>query len=143
MDEQRLTRALRHGPRFATEYVPSPLALDDAAMVRPPIGAGRLVLVIAVTALLLVALLAVLLAVGTPKDRRPLANGPIAFARSGSGPQGPNGWVERDIYLLREDQDAHRIVGSDADGVDQVCPAFSPDGRRLAHGEATGTFDTG
>jgi Tol biopolymer transport system component len=38
---------------------------------------------------------------------------------------------------------ARRIVGSDAETLDQVCPALSPDGRRLAHGEAQGTVDTG
>jgi Tol biopolymer transport system component len=143
MDEQRLMRALRHGPRFATLYVPTPLALDDAPRVRPRADAGRLVLAIAITALLLVALLAGLIAVGSPRDRRPLANGWIAFARAGSGPQGPNGGVERDIYIVGMGQAARRIVGSDAESLDQICPAFSPDGRRLAHGEAAGTVDTG
>ena len=37
---------------------------------------------------------------------------------------------------VREGEAARRIVGSDADSLEQVCPAFSPDGRRLAHGEA-------
>ena len=144
MDEQRLERALRQGPPFATRYVPSSLALDDAPVVRPPVGVGRLVLVIAVTALLLVGRLAGLVAVGILRnDDRPVSNGWIAFARFGSGPPGPAGWVECDIYLVREGEAAHRIVGSDADSLDQICPAFSPDGTRLAHGEADGTPDTG
>lgn len=63
---------------------------------------------------------------------------------------GSNGWVafaadgpERNIYLVREGQPAHRIIGFDSDGLDQICAAFSPDGARLAHGEAEGTADSG
>ncbi len=56
-----------------------------------------------------------------------------------------NGWVaftaglydgDHDLYLVREGQDARRIVGSDTDKRHQRCPAFSPDGGRLAYGEA-------
>jgi dipeptidyl aminopeptidase/acylaminoacyl peptidase len=143
MDEQRLERALRQGPPFATEYVPASLGLDEQPTVRGP-SAGRLVLIIAVTALLLVGMLAGLAALGAFRDDdRGASNGWIAFARSGSGPRGASGWVERDIYLVREGEAAHRIVGSDAEILDQVCPAFSPDGRRLAHGEAEGTAGDG
>jgi len=143
MDEPRLERALRQGPPFATMYVPSSLALDERPVVRGPVSVTRLVLVIAVTTLLLVGLLAGLVAVGrSQNDVRPASNGWIAFARSGSGLRGRDGWIERDIYLLREGGTAHRIVGSDADRLDQICPAFSPDGRRLAYGEAQGTVDT-
>lgn len=142
MDEQRLERALRQGPPFATKYVPSSLALDDAPIARPSVGAGRLVLIIAVTALLLVGLLGGLVAVGVlQNDDRGASNGWIAFARYGTDRSA--GPVERDIYLVREGQTAQRIVGSDANGLDQICPAFAPDGRRLAHGEADGTADTG
>ena len=143
MDEQRLERALRQGPPFATGYVPSSLALDPHLGVRRPVSVGRLVLVITVTALLLLALLAGLVAVGRLQNHvGPASNGWIAFARPGSGPRGPNGWIERDIYLLQEGGTAHRIVGSEAETLDQICPAFSPDGKRLAHGEAEGTVDT-
>jgi Tol biopolymer transport system component len=143
MDEQRLERALRQGPPFATGYVPSSLALDEQPVVRGPVSVGRLVLIMAVTALLLVGILAGLAALGAFRDEDgPASNGWIAFTRFGSGPRGPAGWVERDIYLVREGEAAHQIVGSDADSLDQVCPAFSPDGRRLAHGEADGTADT-
>jgi Tol biopolymer transport system component len=144
MDEQRLERALRQGPPFATRYVPSSLALDERSAVRGLVSVGRLVLIMAATALLLVGMLAALAAGGTFRDDQgPISNGWLAFVRSGSGQQGPNGWVERDIYLGRPGEAAHRIVGSDAESLDQVCPAFSPDGRRLAHGEAEGTLDTG
>ena len=45
MDEQRLERALRQGPPFATRYVPSSLALDARPVVRSRASVGRLVLV--------------------------------------------------------------------------------------------------
>ena len=141
MDQQRLERTLRQGPPFATRYVPSSLALDDMATMRPLVSMGRLVLVITITGLLLVGLLAGLALVGARRDALPPANGWIAFVRS--GPTDPGGREEHDIYLVREGEAAHRIVGSDADRTEQLCPAFSPDGRLLAHGEAEGTADTG
>ena len=141
MDEQRLERALRQGPPFATRYVPSSLALDDSPVVRGPINVGRLVLIIAVTALLLVGMLAGLAALAAFRDEDGGAsNGWVAFARYSDRSAG---LVERDIYLVREGEAARRIIGSDSDGLDEICPAFSPDGARLAHGEANGTEDTG
>jgi dipeptidyl aminopeptidase/acylaminoacyl peptidase len=140
MDEQRLERALRQGPPFATKYVPSSLALDEQPVVRGP-SVGRLVLIIAVTALLLVGTLAGLAALGAFRgDNGGAPNGWLAFARHADQSAG---LVERDIYLVREGESARRIIGSDSDGLDQICPAFSPDGARLAHGEAEGTVDAG
>jgi WD40 repeat protein len=127
MDEQRLERALRQGPPFATRYLPSSLALDEQPVVRGPVSVGRLVLIIAVTALLLAGMLAGLAALGAFRDDAPASNGWVAFV------------VEADIYLVREGEAARRIIGSDSDGLDQICPAFSPDGRRLAHGEGDET----
>ena len=144
MNKQRLERALRQGPPFVTGYVPSPLVFDAHPVVRGHVGVARLVLILAVTSLLLVGVVAALSAAGGLRnDGRPISNGWIAFVRGGSGPAGPNGWVERDIYLVRPGEAAHRIVGSDTETRDQICPAFSPDGRRLAHGEAEGNFDLG
>jgi Tol biopolymer transport system component len=141
MDEQRLERALRQGPPFAARYVPSSLALDEQPVVRGPARVGRLVLIIAVTALLLVGMLAGLAAMGAFRTDSRASNGWVAFGRWGSDPSpGP---VERDIYVVREGQAAQRIIGSDSDRLDQICPAFSPDGVRLAHGEAEGTGDSG
>jgi WD40-like Beta Propeller Repeat len=49
-----------------------------------------------------------------------------------------------DIYLLSEGAAPRRIIGSDGDGIAQACPTFSPDGQRLAYGEAhaSGTVTT-
>jgi hypothetical protein len=68
MDERRLERALRQGPPFSTRYVPSSLALDERLVVDRAFGAGRLVGLIAVVALLLVGALAGMVAVGAFRD---------------------------------------------------------------------------
>jgi len=131
MDEQRLEGVLRQGPPFATRYVRHSLALDAQPLV-PVASVGRLMLIIAVTAMLLVGVLAGLAALGAFRDNHgPASNGWVAFVGGA------------DIYLVREGEAARRIIGSDNDGLNEICPAFSRDGRRLAHGEAEGTASTG
>lgn len=61
-------------------------------------------------------------------------NGWIAVS---ANPKGVHGGEAGDIYLVDEDAAPRRIIGSDFDGVAQACPSFSPDGHRLAYGEAT------
>ena len=46
-----------------------------------------------------------------------------------------------DIYLLSPGVSPRRVIGSDGDGIAQDCPAFSPDGQRLAYGEARASGD--
>ena len=131
MDEQRLERALRQGPPFAAGIVPS-LTLDEQPLVRGPVGVGRLVLILAVTALLLASLLAGLAALGAFRVQfPPVSNGWVAFVADG------------DVYLESAGVAARRIIGSDTDGLSQICPQFSRDGRRLAYGEADGTAQAG
>jgi hypothetical protein len=132
MDEQRINRALRQGPPFATGYAPSPLVLDGQAVALGRVSVGRLALIVTVTALLLAGMLAGLVVSGALRaDDRPIANGWVAFVLDG------------DIHLVREGAAERLVIGSGSDGRDRACPAFSPDARRLAHGEAEGTAGTG
>jgi hypothetical protein len=98
--------------------------------------------------LLLVGLLilasAAILAVGslprTPRPVRPAAleTGWIAYS-VGDPRQAGRG----DLYLTRLRGTPRRIIGSDADGLEQACPTFSPDGSLLAYGERVEDSDGG
>ena len=58
---------------------------------------------------------------------------------------GHNGWIafamhpedggDQDIWFARPGLEPRRVIGTDTDRVDQLCPAFSPDGRVLAYGQ--------
>ncbi len=61
------------------------------------------------------------------------AQGRIAVS---ANPSNVGGGEVGDIYLVAEGAAARRIIGFDGDGLAQACPRFSPDGRRLAYGEA-------
>ena len=76
------------------------------------------------------------LVVGRPQPSLPsrvVSNGLIAIS---ANPIDVSGGEVGDIYLMAEGATARRIIGSAGDNVAQACPAFSPDGRRLAFGEA-------
>jgi dipeptidyl aminopeptidase/acylaminoacyl peptidase len=96
MDEQRLERALRAGPPFATRYVARQVELTDGPLLRGGVRAGvpatRGLLLVALVAMLLVAALAGL-AIG-------------AFLRSSPGVVAYNGLLPDDtyhIFVLTED----------------------------------------
>ena len=59
------------------------------------------------------------------------ANGWVAFTQQDDG-------GDLDVYLVRDGEPPRRVAGSDADGSDQGCPAFSPDGGELVFGQTTG-----
>jgi len=71
----------------------------------------------------------------------PLPSLPASSARNGwivvsANPWNVGGGQNGDIYLVSEGVAPRRIIGSDGDGIAQACPMFSPDGQRLAYGEA-------
>ncbi len=73
------------------------------------------------------------LAGGPPRPLLGIRNGWVAFSKFDEG----------GIYLVREGVPARRITAADDGSLVQACPAFSADGRRLAYGQALGTFDGG
>jgi Tol biopolymer transport system component len=79
-----------------------------------------------------------------------LVLGPVASEPDPTGVP-TNGWIafsvlqdpkaeaeDMDIWLVALDEEPRRVIGTDADTVDELCPAFSPDGRRLAYARLDG-----
>ena len=66
-----------------------------------------------------------------PPDDRPAlgSNGWIAFGMH------PEDGGDQDIWVVSLGHEPRRVIGTDTDSVDQLCPAFSPDGRSLAYGQ--------
>lgn len=73
-----------------------------------------------------------------PPPEAPLeaTNGWIAFTVGQPDPAGEDN--DLDIWLVALDREARRVIGTDTDDVDQLCPAFAPDARRLAYGRVEG-----
>ena len=92
---------------------------------------------------LLVALLGGALLVGARLLLLPPLNvhprSPTAGSRSPCRQPDPGGQDDDpDIWLVALDRSPRRVIGTDTDVVDQLCPAFSPDGRGLAYGRVEG-----
>jgi Tol biopolymer transport system component len=137
----------------------TPRLVDDRAMALPQLARGRWQL--AVVLLLALAIVGGAIVVGAFLTRpsptllvrpspveRPSGLLPSPEPSLLAAPAAvTNGWIaytvesderDNDLYLVALDHESRRIAGSDTDHADQICPAFSPDGRRLAYGEAEG-----
>jgi Tol biopolymer transport system component len=73
-----------------------------------------------------------------PSKPGPITDGWIALTDNANDPG-----LDSDIYVIRDGGPAVRIAGGDGEAFDERCPAFSPDGRHLAYGQARGTDDRG
>jgi hypothetical protein len=111
-------------------------------------GLSRKLVVAAAVVLLIAAAIAGAALVGAQllrPDRNPLpkpeSNGWITFDADDGTRAGALG--DHDIYLVGQNRSAKRIVGTDSDNLDQLCPGFSADATRLAFGQAQGTSATG
>lgn len=93
--------------------------------------------ILAVAALIGAGGAAALLAGGrdhAPDRSTAATNGWIAFTVA----QDKSSGADTDIWLVALGQEPRRVIGTDTDTVHELCPAFSPDGRRLGYGRVEG-----
>jgi Tol biopolymer transport system component len=153
--EQHLADRVRTFARMGVGPVDSPAVAHAVAIGQPRRGGAgswgrwralkvdRRAWTIVVAIGLLVVLVAGALLVGALMLLRPhsVTNGWIAFTVSQPARDGLD--EDLDIWLVALDRDARRVVGDETDSIDQLCPAFSPDGGRLAYGQAEGHASSG
>jgi Tol biopolymer transport system component len=113
-----------------------------------PAGAHRGQLVAAGVSLVLIGAIAGGAVTATLRAERMLE--PVAPLSPSPTVADSEGWVayssphnQGDIYFVRTGEAPRRVVGSEDDGLDHVCPAFSPDGTRLASGQSAGDEQAG
>jgi hypothetical protein len=124
MDEQRLERALRDGPQFRTHYVTQPLPAD-IVLPRPTGQTGRLALILAVTAVLLM-LMFTALAVGGFFEQ---ASGPpiLVFERAELT---PGSGVSHEVITWGDQPEVPALTSLPAQAVQL---RWSPDGEWLTY----------
>ena len=139
----RLTQMAPEAPPFPDEM--AQLKHDPAPArqsLRTLVFAAALVIGIAVPVLLFGGDSTAPPATGPTTSVPPVANGWIAFTTSGSAPSTADGDPDSDIWLVSLNEEPRRVIGTETDRVDQLCPAFSPDGRSLAYGRFDGRGDS-
>jgi len=75
----------------------------------------------------------------SPVELAGVTNGWIAFTVAQEAPAGDD--PDLDIWFIALNQEARRVVGTESDNLDQLCPAFAPDGRSLAYASVEGAGD--
>jgi Tol biopolymer transport system component len=130
--EQRLRDVLReeldrgHGPDPTWDESPAARRVAEPERRRPQRWTIRL---LAVAALITIGVGSAVL-LGSPDDLPALGhNGWIAFGMH------PEDGGDQDIWFVSPGREPRRVIGTETDRVDQLCPAFSPDGRSLAFGQ--------
>jgi Tol biopolymer transport system component len=138
--------AIASRPFDAAEIARSVVDADRNAR-RKPLPVGRLSSGAArwwpIAALLLLAGVVAAVAVGAFRRESPLPTGVVTngLVAAAANPWDFGSGYNADIYLLRDGQPEplRPTIGAAGDGLAQQCPAFSPDGRFLAYGQARGS----
>jgi Tol biopolymer transport system component len=105
----------------------------EARSARGLLAWSVVILLLAVGVLGTVALIGALLRERPPLPRPLGSNGLVVVS---ANPWDFGGGENGDIYVVEDGASPRRIIGSAGDAVAQECPWFSPDGARLAYGEA-------
>jgi len=101
---------------------------------RPALGRLVVALLLAIALLGAIAGIGALLLERPPLPPAAVSNGWIAYSTDGRTPGSTDTTIGSDIYLVREGVKPRLIAGRDGGKIRNVCPAFSPDGHRLAYG---------